>query len=308
MKHRFTSANGLRFCYDEFGQPDQPAMLLIMGLGTQMIAWPEPFCERLAEGGYRVIRFDNRDIGLSENLGDEPVPNLVILAVASQIGLRLPVPYTLHDMRRDTVALMDALGIGRAHLVGASMGGMIAQLAASEHPDRVGSLTSIMSSSGARHLPGPPPHIRRHLLRSPPQDEDLYVRRRMRTLELVGSRTYPANPDALQERLRAAYRRSFQPKGYLRQLAAVIASGDRVAALRKIRVPTLVIHGDEDRLVPPAASRHIAELVPDSRLEIIEGMGHDLPEPLWPRLADLIIGHAATSGSDAPLHASRRAG
>jgi len=303
VKHQFTSANGLRFCYDEFGEPDRPAMLLIMGLGTQMIAWPEPFCERLAEGGYRVIRFDNRDIGLSENLGDEPVPNLVILAVASQIGLRLPVPYTLHDMRRDTVALMDALGIGRAHLVGASMGGMIAQLAASEHPDRVRSLTSIMSSSGARHLPGPPPNIRRHLLSSPPQDEDVYVRRRMRTLELVGSRTYPANPGALRERLRAAYRRSFQPKGYLRQLAAVIASGDRVAALRKIRVPTLVIHGDEDRLVPPAASRHIAELVPDSRLEIIEGMGHDLPEPLWPRLADLIIGHASASGNDAPSRA-----
>ena len=151
----------------------------------------------------------------------------------------------------------------------------------------------MMSTSGARHLPGPPADVRRHLISAPPPDEDRYVERRMRTLALVGSRTYPADRDVLRERLRAAYRRSFRPEGYMRQLAAVIASGDRVAALRRIRVPTLVIHGDEDRLVPPAASEHIARLVPNSRLEIIEGMGHDLPEPLWPRLADLILGHAS---------------
>jgi pimeloyl-ACP methyl ester carboxylesterase len=293
LNHKFVTANGLKFCYDEFGDPDRPAMLLIMGLGTQMIAWPEPFCERLAEGGFRVIRFDNRDIGLSESLSGEPVPNVPILAVASRFGLRLRVPYTLHDMKRDTVALLDSLDIGGAHLVGASMGGMIAHLAASEHPDRVASLTSIMSTSGAHHLPGPPADVRRHLISAPPPDEDRYVERRMRTLELVGSRTYPADRDTLRERLRAAYRRSFRPEGYMRQLAAVIASGDRVAALRKIRVPTLVIHGTEDRLVPAAASEHIAQLVPNSRLELIEGMGHDLPEPLWPRLADLIIGHAS---------------
>jgi pimeloyl-ACP methyl ester carboxylesterase len=211
-------------------------------------------------------------------------------------------------MKRDTLGLLDALDIGRAHLVGASMGGMIAQLVAAGHPDRVESLTSIMSSSGARHLPGPPADVRRHLLSKPQPNEDRYVQRRMRTLQLVGSRTYPADPDILRERLRDAYRRSFQPEGYIRQLAAVLASGDRVAALRKIHVPTLVIHGTEDRLVPPAASEHIAELVPDSRLELIEGMGHDLPEPLWPRLADLIVEHASTSGSDAPSRASRRAG
>ena len=308
MRHQFADANGLTFCYDEFGAPDRPAMLLIMGLGSQMIAWPEPFCERLADGGFRVIRFDNRDIGLSESLDGEPVPNLPVLAIASRLGLRLRVPYTLHDMKRDTVALLDALGVERAHLVGASMGGMIAQLAASEHPDRVASLTSIMSTSGARHLPGPPADVRRHLIGRPPADEDQYVQRRLRTLQLVGSRTFPADPDALGDRLRDAYRRSFQPEGYMRQLGAVLASGDRVAALRRIRVPTLVIHGDEDRLVPPAASRHIARLVPDSRLEIIEGMGHDLPEPLWPRLADLIVGHASTSDSAAPPRASRRAG
>lgn len=308
MQHQFIQANGLKFCYDEFGDRDHPALLLIMGLGTQMIAWPEPLCARIAAAGYRVIRFDNRDIGLSEILTGEPVPNPAILGIASRLGVRLPVPYTLHDMTGDTLGLLDALGIGRAHLVGASMGGMIAQLAASGHPDRVASLTSIMSTSGARRIPGPPADVRRHLLQKPKPDEDHYVQRRMKTLQLVGSRTYPADPDVLGQRLRAAYRRSFQPEGYLRQLAAVIASGDRVAALREIRVPTLVIHGDEDRLVPPAASRHIAELVQGSRLEIIEGMGHDLPEPLWPRLADLIADHAATSGSDAPSRASRRAG
>ena len=160
-----------------------------------------------------------------------------------------------------------------------------------------------MSSSGAGHLPGPPADVRRHLLSRPRPDEDHYVQRRMRTLQLVGSRTYRADPDVLSARLRAAYRRSFRPEGYLRQLAAVIASGDRVAALRSIRVPTLVIHGTEDRLVPPAASEHIAELVPNARLELIEGMGHDLPEPLWPRLADLVVGHAASAGNGAPLRA-----
>lgn len=297
MPHQLINANGLQFCYDEIGGADRPALLLIMGLGTQMIAWPEPFLQHLADGGYRVIRFDNRDIGLSANLGDRPAPNPAMLAIAGRFGLHLPVPYTLHDMKRDTLGLMDALDIDRAHLVGASMGGMIAHLVASERPDRVATLTSIMSSSGARHLPGPPADVRRHLMSRPPGSEDQYVQRRLRTLQLVGSRTYPADPDALEERLRAAYRRSFRPEGYMRQLAAVIASGDRVAALRRIQVPTLVIHGDEDRLVPPAASRHIAQLVPGSRLEIIEGMGHDLPEPLWPRLADLILEHAASCGT-----------
>jgi len=295
VTHQFIEANGLQLCYDEIGDPDRPVLLLIMGLGTQMIAWPEPFLRRLADAGYRVIRFDNRDIGLSAHFGSQPAPNPAMLAIATRFGLRVPVPYTLHDMKRDTLGLMDALGVDRAHLVGASMGGMIAQLAASEHPDRVASLTSIMSSSGARHLPGPPADVRRHLISRPPGDEDQYVQRRLRTLQLVGSRTHPADPHALAERLRAAYRRSFRPAGYMRQLAAVIASGDRVAALRRIRVPTLVIHGTEDRLVPPACSKHIAQLVPGARLELIEGMGHDLPEPLWPRLADLIVENAASA-------------
>ncbi|MCZ6488145.1 MAG: alpha/beta hydrolase [Gammaproteobacteria bacterium] len=289
MQHSFIEANGLQLCYDEFGTAGRPTVILVMGLGTQMISWPEPFCQRIADGGYRVIRFDNRDIGLSQKLDGEKIPGLLQMMIAGRLGLSFRVPYTLADMAADTVGLMDALGVARAHLVGVSMGGMVSQLVSSEFSHRVLSLTSIMSSSGARHLPGASAQIRRHMMRRAPPGENNYLRHAMRTWQLIGSKAYPPDPDALRERLLTAYRRSYYPQGYLRQMAAILASGDRVELLRSLRLPTLVIHGTDDPLVPVEAGVHTAELVPNSRLELIEGMGHDLPRQLLTKLADLIL-------------------
>ncbi len=288
---KYATANGLRICYEEFGDPAQPAVLLIMGLSTQMIAWPEPFCEHLAAGGYRVIRFDNRDVGLSQKLADERVPNLLRLLLAAGFGLPLRVPYTLHDMARDTVGLLDGLGIERAHIVGASMGGMIAQLVAGDYPRRTLSLTSMMSTSGARSLPRASRQVQRLMMRRASSGEEEYLRYASRLWRLIGSPAYPPEEQELRERLLASYRRSYYPPGFLRQFAAIVASGDRVELLRRVQRPTLVIHGSADALVPVEGGTHTAELVPAARLALIDGMGHDLPKVLLPRLASLILEH-----------------
>lgn len=291
MTSKYVTANGLRICYDEFGDLAHPAVLLIMGLGTQMIAWPEAFCQHLAAGGYRVIRFDNRDVGLSQKLAHERVPNLLRLLLASGFGLPLRVPYTLHDMARDTVGLLDSLGIERAHIVGASMGGMIAQLLAGDYPQRTLSLTSMMSTSGARSLPRASRQVKRLMMRRAEPGEQEYLRNASRLWQVIGSPAYPPGEKELRERLLASYRRCYYPKGYLRQFAAIVASGDRVELLRRVQRPTLVIHGSADALVPVEGGVHTADLVPGARLTLIEGMGHDLPIVLLPRLASLILEH-----------------
>ena len=288
---KYVTANELRICYDEFGDPAHPAVLLIMGLGTQMIAWPEAFCEHLAIGGYRVIRFDNRDVGLSQKLVDARVPNLLRMLLASGLGLPLRVPYTLHDMARDTVGLLDGLGIERAHIVGASMGGMIAQLIAGDHPQRTLSLTSMMSTSGARSLPSASRQVQRLMMRRAGSGEEEYLRYASRLWQVIGSPMYPPEKQELRERLLASYRRSYYPEGFLRQFAAIVASGDRVDLLRRVQRPTLVIHGSADALVPVEGGIHTAELVPGAQLAVIKGMGHDLPVVLLPRLASLILEH-----------------
>lgn len=308
MTEQYITANGLRLAYDEFGEPDNPALLLIMGLGTQMIAWPEPFCEDLAARGYRVIRFDNRDIGLSEKMEGAPVPHPLKLLARSRFKLPMKVPYTLHDMAKDAVGLMDALDIPAAHLVGASMGGMIAQLMAGVYPFRVLSLTSIMSTSGCPSLPGADPKISLHMVRRP-QNPDMAALEAysLRTWRLIGSPGYPPTDEELLAKITRSFKRSFYPPGHRRQMAAIMASGDRVKVLKKIMAPTLVIHGTDDPLVPVEGGIDTAEHVPDARLELVEGMGHDLPAPLLPYFAELIGEHAGAA-LKTPDASARQAG
>lgn len=295
MSEMYVSANGLQLAYDEFGNADDPVILLIMGLGTQMIAWPVEFCEGLAQRGYRVVRFDNRDIGLSEKMDSAESPNLIKLAALSRLKLPTKVPYKLHDMAEDAVGLMDALDIGSAHIVGASMGGMIAQLVAGIYPFRVLSLTSIMSSSGHRALPGPKREVAMHMVRRPRNADAAALQDYgVRTWRLIGSPAYQPTDEALREKLSASYQRSYYPAGYTRQMAAIMGSGDRVSLLKKILAPTLVIHGKADVLVPVACGIDTARHVNGARLELIEGMGHDLPKELLGHFVELIGGHCDT--------------
>ena len=293
MSERYIRANGIELAYDEFGEADRPVMLLIMGLGTQMIAWPEAFCRGLAARGFRVIRFDNRDIGLSQKMEGGRVPHLLKMAAFSRLNLSLEVPYRLNDMAQDAIGLMDVLDIESAHIVGASMGGMIAQLIAGHFPYRVLSLTSIMSSSGRRSLPGAKRKVAMHMLRRPASaDAQALQEYAMRTWRLIGSPAYQPTDAALREKLSQSYQRSYYPAGHSRQMAAIMASGDRIKVLKKIVAPTLVIHGKADPLVPVAAGIDTARLVRGARLELFDGMGHDLPAPLLPHFVDLISEHA----------------
>ncbi|MEH6549920.1 MAG: alpha/beta hydrolase [Pseudomonadales bacterium] len=302
MSHKFIEANGLQIAYDEFGQADHPAIILIMGLGTQMIAWPEEFCMGLVDQGFRVIRFDNRDIGLSEKLENSKTPGLLKLLLLSRLNLKSKVPYRLLDMAHDTVGLMDALDIGAAHVVGASMGGMIAQLVTGHFPERVLSLTSIMSTSGRRGLPSPSAKVTRQLVRRPKgTGEEDYIKHALKTWSMIGSPGFSVDQDVLRERMLEAYRRSYHPMGYKRQAAAIMASGDRTKILKSIRKPTLVIHGKEDVLVPVSGGIDTARLVQGSKLELIDGMGHDLPRPLMSHFAELIGSHARQQGASQRL-------
>lgn len=293
MSEKYVRANGIDLAYDEFGDSQNPVMLLIMGLGTQMIAWPQEFCEGLAARGYRVIRFDNRDIGLSQKMDDSRAPNILRMVACSRLNVPFKVPYRLHDMAEDAIGLLDALDIGSAHVVGASMGGMIAQLMAGHFPFRVLSLTSIMSTSGRRSLPGADRKVALHMVRRPAKaDPQALQDHAMRTWRLIGSPAYQPSDDALREKLALSYQRSYYPAGHTRQMAAIMASGDRISVLQKIQAPTLVIHGKADPLVPVSGGVDTARLIRGARLELFDGMGHDLPQPLLPQFVDLISSHA----------------
>ena len=301
-------ANGIAIEYAETGLRDAPVILLIMGLGMQLVAWPDSLCEGLAARGFRVVRFDNRDVGLSTRMPSaRPLATTAMMARAF-FGLRVRPPYTLDDMARDTVGLMDALGIGKAHIVGASMGGMIAQLVAIEHPDRVKSLTSIMSTTGDRTLPGPKGKVLRALLRPRPRDKAMAVRRYMEMFRLIGGAGYPPPEAELRSRVEAAVRRSYRPDSFARQLIAIQTAPSRVNLLRQIRTPTLVLHGDDDPLVPLAGGKDTAANIPGARLRIVPGMGHFLPEALVPLLVDEIAGHCQEAEDAAQNKAARAAG
>ena len=288
-----TTANGIELFYEDHGDPAAPPILLVMGLGGQLTLWPIEFVEALAARGFRVIRYDNRDIGLSQKFGASGVPNVRRMLLRSIIGLRNDAPYTLADMAQDGVGLLDTLGIERAHVVGASMGGMIAQHMAFSHAHRVKSLVSVMSTTGNRWLPRAKREAMNVLLKRPQSDDiDTLVAFGKQAARTIGSPGYPPDDARLDARIRADLARSFYPPGPARQLAAIIADGDRRKRLRGIATPTLVIHGDDDPLIPPAGGVDTARHIKDARLERIAGMGHDLPLALVDRLADLVAGHA----------------
>ncbi len=288
------TTNGITLEYESLGEEGAPVVLLIMGLGMQLVSWPEPFCRMLVARGFRVVRFDNRDCGLSQKMDHLGKPHLVRTIMRARLGLAPRAPYTLDDMARDSVGLLDALGIRQAHVVGASMGGMIAQLVAAWHQDRVLTLTSIMSSTGARYLPQASRRVQRQLMRRPPNPADVesVTRHLARTFTIIGSPGYPTLPDELYERIRQSVVRGYHAAGVLRQLVAIIASGDRTPQLRRIACPTLVIHGRADPLVPFACGVDTAIKIPNSRLVAIDGFGHDFPPQLFEHLAGLIAGHA----------------
>jgi len=285
------NANGIKIEYESFGAESAPAILLIMGLGMQMIAWPDPFCQKLAAAGFRVIRFDNRDIGLSTHFDDRGVPNMIWAFLKARIGLRVRGPYDLNDMAADTVGLMDALQLREAHVVGASMGGMIAQQVAAKYPARARSLVSIMSTSGDRRLPPATRDAQRALFARPanPHDQNSIIEHSMKIWGVIGSPGFPTDPAELRARTQRSVARSYHPQGVARQLVGILASGDRSSDLKTIRVPTLVIHGDCDPLVRPACGEDTARKIPGAKLSIIKGMGHDMAA--WPILADQILGH-----------------
>ncbi len=279
--------------YESLGDPAHPAIVLIMGLGMQLTAWPDSFCRALVERGYHVVRFDNRDCGLSDRTPGKKRTNLMLAMAASALGLPVRTPYTLEDMAVDVTGLMDRLGIAQAHIVGASMGGMIAQVLTAIFPQRVLSLTSIMSSSGNRRVSKPTKPARKVLLSRPadPKDTESVIDYMVQMFGVIGSPAYPSSKDELRQRLGQSIRRAYTPAGTARQLLAIIASGDRRKLLRTIKAPTLVIHGAADPLVPLAAGRDTAQNIPGAELLVIEGMGHDFPEALMPRLAQAIAEH-----------------
>jgi proline iminopeptidase len=283
--------------YESLGDPSRPAIVLIMGLGMQLLGWPDEFCHGLVARDYRVVRFDNRDCGLSGRAPGKKRVNLLLAMAASALGLSVRTPYTLEDMAGDTIGLMDRLGIARAHIVGVSMGGMIAQVLAARFPQRVLSLTSIMSTSGNRKVSRPTKPARKVLLSRPtdPKNPESVIEHMVGMFGVIGSPGYPSTKEEIRQRVGVSVRRAYEPAGTARQLLAIIASGDRRKLLRTITAPTLVIHGADDPLVPLAAGRDTAQQIPGASLQVIEGMGHDLPAPLLPRLVQAIADHCDES-------------
>ena len=285
-------ANGVELAYDSFGQANAQPLLLIMGLGCQMIAWDDDFCAQLAARGFRVLRFDNRDVGLSTNCTHLGIPDVAALLGKALAGQPVSAPYTLQDMAEDTVGLLDALGIAHAHVVGASMGGAIAQTLAIHHPQRLRSLCSIMATSGAPDLPPPQPQALALLLTPTPTERTAYIERYITTWKVLRGSGFVQDEARDPQRASEMHARGLNPPGVARQLAAILASGSRREALRTLRVPTLVLHGDADPLVPVACGIDVAQSVPSAKLRIIPGMGHALPITMWPQIIDAIAEHA----------------
>lgn len=285
-------ANGIELEYDVTGPDSGAPLLLIMGLGAQMTRWPQGFVDKLAAKGLKVIRFDNRDVGLSTKLDAAGPPDIPAIIQALSAGKPPPVAYTLSDMADDAVGLLDALGIDRAHIVGASLGGMVAQLVAADHADRTLSMTSIMSTTGNRALPPAAPEAMAVLNDRGPDpraDFEGYLAHAVKGQAVIGSPGYPAAPEETRARIRSDFERSYSPVGYLRQYAAAVASPDRRPKLAGVKAPVVVIHGAADALVPLAGGKDTAENTPGAELIVIEGMGHDFPAALYDQVVDGIL-------------------
>ncbi len=284
---------GMELEYDTFGSPSDPTLLLIMGFTAQMISWDEEFCRMLADGGLHVVRFDNRDCGLSTKLDGAEVDSAAVMTAALTGTEVPPVPYTLSDMAADAVGLLDHLGVERAHVMGASMGGMITQTVAIEHPHRCHSAISVMSTCGDPNYGQAAPEAMAALLAPPPASREEYIESAPNWM-VWQSKKY-RDAQRTKELAAIGYDRSFYPEGGPRQLAAIFASGDRSAKLAELAVPTLVIHGRDDTLITPSGGMRTAELIPGAHLLLVADMGHDMPEPLWPMLTDAVISHARTN-------------
>jgi pimeloyl-ACP methyl ester carboxylesterase len=281
-------SNGIELEYETFGDPSNPAMLLVMGLGIQMLGWHETFCNMLAERGFFVIRYDNRDVGLSSKIEGGPAPDLMQLLAGDSSA----ASYTLDDMADDAAGLLDALDIDRAHVIGVSMGGMIGQTFAIRHPDRLLSLTSIMSTTGDPAVGQPRPDVMMSLVTPAPEDRDGFIEFQVNFFRLVGSPEYPMPEEELRGLIGRSYDRMNYPEGFVRQLTGILASGDRTAALANVTAPTLVIHGEADPLIQPDGGEATAKAIPGAKLVKIPGMGHDLPPQLWQRFVDEIVTNA----------------
>jgi pimeloyl-ACP methyl ester carboxylesterase len=298
MAEQFCDVGGdITLCYETFGDPADPTALLVMGLGTQMIAWHEDFCDELASRGLHVVRFDNRDCGRSTHIRGAP-PTLGQILRRS----RHAAHYTLGDMAGDAATLLDRLDLAPAHVIGASMGGMIAQTLAARHPDKVLSLVSIMSNTGNIRTGQPGLRAYPLFLRRAPAEREAFIDHMERLFSVIGSPGFPRDPEEIRRLAGASYDRDHDRFGTLRQLAAIMASGDRTRELCRIGVPTLVIHGSSDRLVTASGGRATARAIPGAQLMIVKGMGHDLPRALWPRLIDAIAEHAARAGGAPRRH------
>jgi pimeloyl-ACP methyl ester carboxylesterase len=288
---------GVTLCYETFGDPSDETALLIMGLGTQMVAWHESFCLALASRGLHVVRFDNRDIGRSTHLAGSPPPIRRLLFGSERVA-----QYTLADMAQDTAALLEELEMAPAHVIGASMGGMIAQTLAARHPQKVRSLVSIMSSTGRRGAGHPKLRTYPIFFRRPPGGRDAFIAHMERLFATIGSTGVPRDADDIRELAARSYDRDHDPDGPGRQLAAIMASGNRTRELRSITAPTLVVHGSADPLVAPSGGRATARAITGAKLMYIGGMGHDLPRAVWPTLIDAIVENTARAGGVSRRH------
>jgi pimeloyl-ACP methyl ester carboxylesterase len=288
---RFAPVGELELCYETFGAQDATPLLLVMGLGSQMLLWDDEFCQQLADQGFWTIRFDNRDIGRSTILRDAPVPTRGQLLRRDPRG----ASYSLEEMADDAAGLLDHLEIAAAHIVGVSMGGMIAQLLAIRHPTRVLSLVSIMSTTGNRKVGRTHPRLFPRLLRRPRLDREGYMDEFIATYRAIGSKRYPQDQSRSRALAARCFERGIQPAGSARQLAAIMASPDRTPLLRKLSVPATVIHGDADPLVRPSGGRATAAAIPGARLVIVPGMGHDMPRALWAQIIEEIMRLAASA-------------
>jgi pimeloyl-ACP methyl ester carboxylesterase len=285
-------ANGIQIEYETFGEPDSPALLLIIGLAGQLIDWDEELCRQLAQRGHHVIRFDNRDAGLSSKIEEAGVPVIMQMIEALMQGKTIHPPYTIEDMAADAAGLLDAIGIEKAHICGMSMGGMIAQAMALNYPERVLSLISIYSRTGDPEEPQPQPEAMELLLTRPSEEREAYIRYFVKFFHAISGPAFPYDDEWLRKFVARAYERAYCPQGVARQLAAVLAQKNRKPALRSLNTPTLVIHGSADPLVPVACGRNTAAAIPGADLMIIDGMGHDLPHGgAWPQIIDAIVDH-----------------